>query len=180
MNVGTAILFLTFSGFASTGLGRASASTPERRPATEGVRPTVTAGPCAGLSGRLSTLPCRLWQAPGRGSAAIALAVSALAAWSGAARADELGDRIAEALCYPPSARHLALTQEEEAAYRRSDRLAGDYRDIQGADARAWFAKAPGSAECRTPADGRLTLFFCASVTQSDDLLSREPRRLCP
>ncbi|MEQ8817713.1 MAG: hypothetical protein RLO51_15540 [Thalassobaculum sp.] len=106
--------------------------------------------------------------------------MAVLAAGVGDARAGELGDRIAETLCYPPSATRLALSDDDGASYRQSDRLSGDYRDIQGADARAWFEKSPGGAVCRTPADSGLTLFFCAAVSHAGGVLTKDRARLCP
>jgi len=58
--------------------------------------------------------------------------------------------------------------------------LTGDYRDIQGSDARAWFEVTDdGGARCRTPATTTLTLFFCAAVTLDGDQLVRKRVRLC-
>lgn len=94
-------------------------------------------------------------------------------------RASELGDRIAERLCYPQSVRTLRLDAGDTVAYRASDRIAGDYRDIQGAEARAWFEKTPEGAVCRTPATSTLSLFFCAAVTDDDGTLRKGERRLC-
>ena len=136
------------------------------------------------MSGRLSTLPNRLWQAPGSGIAVLgclAAAVLGLSEPAGATAADAavLADRIAESLCYPPSVRALPLGRDEAEAYRRTDRMAGSYRDIQGADARAWFEKTSGGAVCRTPADTGLTLFFCAAVAQADGRLTKARPRLC-
>ena len=128
----------------------------------------------------MSTLPGRDLQASGTAFAAIGLAAAALATAAGDARAGGLGDRIAEALCYPPSAVRIALSGDDEATYRRADRLAGRYRDIQGADARAWFEKSPRGAVCRTPADSGPTLFFCAAVSHTGGVLTKDRARLCP
>ena len=179
VKVGRAISFLTFSGFASTGLGRGGASTPERRPATEGNRPKATAGPCAGLSGRLSTPLDRLWQASAGHKPAIAIALAVLLPAPATAGSSELADRIAEALCYPPSAREMRLEPAADADYRRTARMAGAYRDIQGADARAWFRKSGDAAVCRSPADSAMTLYFCAPVSHAPGLLTKARPRLC-
>lgn len=101
-------------------------------------------------------------------------------AWAPPAGAGELGDRIAEQLCYPPSARTMQLRDADLTLYRTTGRLDGDYRDIQGAEARAWFAKTPDGALCQTPAGSDLTLYFCAEVERSGAWLHRHPRRLCP
>lgn len=93
--------------------------------------------------------------------------------------ASVLADRIAEALCYPSSTRALQLDEDEAATYRRSSRMAGSYRDIQGPDARAWFVKSADGAVCRTAADTGLTLFFCAAVSHADGSLTKARPRLC-
>ena len=111
---------------------------------------------------------------------AAALAAGLFAA-AGAAVADPLGDRIAETLCYPPSAVTMPVTGTERDALLSPPPVAGDYRDIQGSEARAWFEILPdGTAQCRTPANSAMTLFFCASVTLDDGrVLKRGTRRLC-
>lgn len=172
------MFFLVFSGFASTSSRRANVSTPERRAQAGTIRSESAARSCAGLNGRLSTPPARLWQGPG----ILALVcVLALFLSIGAARAGEpLANRITERLCYPLSAKAMTLTAREITAYISAQNLAGYYRDIQGSDARAWFEKSSAGAVCRTPATSDLTLFFCAEVNRDGATLSRQPRRLCP
>lgn len=102
-----------------------------------------------------------------------------LAAMPGTARSNELGDRIAESLCHRQSAVDMPLSAADAAAYRGTDRFNGGYRDTEGPDARAWFAKRPADAVCRRPADWQLTLFFCAAVSLRDGVLSKAPERLC-
>ncbi|MDF1793393.1 MAG: hypothetical protein P1U88_15875 [Thalassobaculaceae bacterium] len=96
------------------------------------------------------------------------------------ARADPLGDRIAEYLCFPPSAERLAIDAREGARLLSQPPVTGDYRDIQGSEARAWFeVLKDGSARCRTPATSNMTLWFCAEVTLDGAILLRNRMRLC-
>ncbi|NQW09671.1 MAG: hypothetical protein HQ481_07310 [Alphaproteobacteria bacterium] len=187
------MFFLVFSGFASTSSRRANVSTPERRAQAGTVRSESATRSCAGLNGRLSTLPAGLWQGPeavGKAPipaltpaptlASIVVMALVMSLGVGAARAnDSLVSRITERLCYPPSAETMTLSSEEIAIYARSGRLTGAYRDIQGSDARAWFEKSTAGALCRTPATGDMALFFCATVTRDGLVLVRGPRRLC-
>lgn len=97
-----------------------------------------------------------------------------------AAAAEPLGDRIAEFLCYPPSAERLEITTAERRRLLSHPPVIGDYRDIQGSDSRAWFEVLQnGTARCRTPATSALTLYFCAEVAIDGDNLVRRERRLC-
>ncbi len=107
------------------------------------------------------------------------VAVAVLLPAAAPAGTPDLADRIAEALCYPPSVREMRLDPATDADYRRSARMAGAYRDIQGADARAWFRKTGDAAVCRTPANGDLTLFFCAAVSHGAGRLAKDRPRLC-
>ncbi len=112
-------------------------------------------------------------------SAALSLAAGLFCA-AGSASADPLGDRIAESLCYPPSAERMALAPEDRARLLAAPPVTGDYRDIQGSEARAWFEVLPdGTARCRTPANSAMTVTFCAAVTLEADALRRAERRLC-
>ena len=96
------------------------------------------------------------------------------------ARADPLGDRIAEALCYPPSAERLTIGDNDRHRLLSAPPVSGGYRDVQGPEARAWFEVLPdGTARCRTPANSALTLYFCATVTLRDGTLHRQSNRLC-
>lgn len=172
--------FLEFSGFASTSHRRGTPSTPER-PFPEGFRRVGRdARSCADLCGRLSTARRTVWQGQSTvARAALYLALGALAA-PGIAKGDPIGDRIAEELCYPPSAERLSILPEERKRLLSSPPITGDYRDIQGSDARAWFTvRADGTAVCRTPATTDLSLFFCAPVTLGPRALIRGPARLC-
>lgn len=111
--------------------------------------------------------------------AAISLAIG-LFCVPGAAIADRLGDRIAEFLCYPPSAGRMAIDAAERRRLLSAPPVTGDYRDIQGSEARAWFEVMPdGGARCRTPANSAMTLYFCAVVALEADTLYRAERRLC-
>ncbi|WPZ32840.1 hypothetical protein T8K17_16525 [Thalassobaculum sp. OXR-137] len=116
-------------------------------------------------------------------SAALFLAASLAAGVfhpGSAARAEPLGDRIAEALCYPPSAETLDLTAGDRKRLLSAPPLEGAYRDIQGSEARAWFEVLPdGSARCRTPANSTMTVYFCAAVSLDETGLRRARRRLC-
>lgn len=112
-------------------------------------------------------------------SAGLLLAVGLISTASSAG-ADPLGDRIAETLCYPPSAARIPLSADERRRLRAAPPVTGDYRDIQGSEARAWFeVLADGSARCRTPANSAMTVFFCAPVSLEADALRRGERRLC-
>ena len=168
-----------FSGFASTGLGRGDASTPERRSTTDTDRSETTAGPCAGLNGRLSTPASRIWQASGRSMTTAARLAAALLVQCGTAQASDLGERIAETLCYPPSTTVMQLSSDEEAVYQATKRIDGSHRDTEGPDARAWFSKTSTGAACRRPANWQLTLFFCAVVSHADGVLTKARPRLC-
>lgn len=111
--------------------------------------------------------------------AALSLAVGVFAA-AGGAGADPLGDRIAENLCFPPSASRLALETADRRRLLSDPPVQGDYRDIQGSEARSWFEVLPdGTARCRTPANSAMTLYFCARVTLEADHLARDRKRLC-
>jgi hypothetical protein len=94
--------------------------------------------------------------------------------------AEPLGDRIAEALCYPPSARRLEVSGAERARLLSAPPLTGAYRDIQGSEARAWFEVLEnGTARCRRPANSAMTVWFCAEVTLDGDALVRDRIQLC-
>ena len=110
----------------------------------------------------------------------VAVALAAAAGSTTSAGADPLGDRIAEYLCYPPSAERLAISGEERRRLRADPPVTGGYRDIQGSDARAWFEiRQDGTARCRKPANSALTVHFCAEVTIRDGNLVRNRLRLC-
>jgi len=111
--------------------------------------------------------------------AVLAVAVAALLPAAVSAGTPDLADRIAETLCYPPSASEMRLDPATDADYRRTTRMAGAYRDIQGADARAWFRKTRDGAICRTPANGALTLYFCSAVSHGAGRLTKDRPRLC-
>jgi hypothetical protein len=97
----------------------------------------------------------------------------------GTVRAGDLGDRIAETLCYPPSTTVMRLSSDEMAVYRAARKVEGDHRDTEGPDARAWFTKTTTGAICRRPANWQLTLFFCAAVSDAGGVLTKAPPRLC-
>ncbi|MFX4222063.1 MAG: hypothetical protein ACMVO3_14410 [Thalassobaculum sp.] len=91
-----------------------------------------------------------------------------------------LGNRIAEFLCYPPSAERLAIDPAERDRLTSAPPISGAYRDIQGSEARAWFEILPdGSARCRVPANSAMSLYFCGSVTIRDGALVRDTMKLC-
>lgn len=122
----------------------------------------------------------------GRRAAGAALLASALTIGTATAtvradpQADRIGDRVAEHLCYPPSAERLAIGAEERDRLLSAPPVSGFYRDIQGSQARAWFEVLPdGSARCRVPATSAMTLFFCGTVTLVDGGLVRDEMRLC-
>lgn len=122
----------------------------------------------------------------GRRAAAAALLASALALGTATAtaradpQADQIGDRVAEYLCYPPSAERLAIGPEERDRLLSAPPVSGFYRDIQGSQARAWFEVLPdGSARCRVPATSTMTLYFCGTVTVGDGFLKRDTMKLC-
>jgi hypothetical protein len=103
-----------------------------------------------------------------------------LAAVPDPAFADPLGNRIAEMLCYPPSAKTMAISDAERDRLYSAPPVSGGYRDIQGSDARAWFEVLDdGTARCRTPATGDLSLFLCSPVTVDRGMLRRGTNRLC-
>lgn len=112
-----------------------------------------------------------------------ALAVMCFAALSPSPAAaqdkEPLGARIAERLCYPDSVDSITLSDLDAATYRDRFTLSGDYRDIQGAEARADFTKKGPIAECRKPASATQPLLFCAKVTVSGDRLIKGRPRLC-
>lgn len=112
-------------------------------------------------------------------SRAVSLALGLCCA-AGSATAEPLGDRIAEFLCYPASVERLALDRAERDRLLAAPPVSGDYRDIQGSEARAWFnVLDDGTARCRTPANSAMTLYFCAPVALEGDHLRKTTPRLC-
>jgi hypothetical protein len=115
-------------------------------------------------------------------SPAAVLSVLAVLCFASPTTADDgepLGARIAERLCYPDSVDSITLSERDAATYRDSFTLSGDYRDIQGAEARADFTKKGPIAECRKPATATQPLLFCAKVMASGDRLIKGRPRLC-
>ncbi|MCR9070331.1 MAG: hypothetical protein NXI18_01300 [Alphaproteobacteria bacterium] len=94
--------------------------------------------------------------------------------------ASQLGNRIAEYLCFPPSAERLAIHPAEHDRLLSAPPVFGSYRDIQGSEARAWFEIMPdGSARCRVPANSAMTLYFCGFVSVEDGYIVRDQMILC-
>ena len=92
---------------------------------------------------------------------------------------EPLADRIAEFLCYPDSADGFSLEPEEIEALSAGGDATGSYRDIQGAEGRAWFRIRDGRMVCRVPATTDLTLFLCADVAVNETGLRRSRRYVC-
>lgn len=76
------------------------------------------------------------------------LLLALLGLWSTAVAADELGNKIAQTLCYPRSS-SITLSPIESAQYDAAPSITGQYSTVEGtANITAKFTKRSGSANC--------------------------------